>query len=303
MELQFQRQQQQQQQCQYEAVPASKAAAKARSSKCKFVGVRQRPSGRWVAEIKDTTHKIRVWLGTFETAEEAARAYDEAACLLRGSNTRTNFAAPVHAAASPASPQPDSPLASRIRTLLTHKKLKKNTVPPPASSHQQAAVPFAPGTTTYRHASDIVAAGSNVSPGSTSSTSSSISFAVSGTGAADHRTPSPSLSSHMTYQWVNNGSEELHLTSQHLEHQPWPAVLRATVPPLAGGNPHCPVIADTRRTETQDDSASASASPDGAAMSGVVQERDDGFDIGNDPCDSLWDLPPICQLSCRSIMY
>ncbi|KAJ6761711.1 SHN SHINE DNA BINDING / TRANSCRIPTION FACTOR [Salix koriyanagi] len=57
----------------------------------KFVGVRQRPSGRWVAEIKYTTQKIRLWLGTFETAEEAARAYDEAACLLRGSNTRTNF--------------------------------------------------------------------------------------------------------------------------------------------------------------------------------------------------------------------
>ncbi|KAF4397197.1 hypothetical protein G4B88_009043 [Cannabis sativa] len=57
----------------------------------KFVGVRQRPSGRWVAEIKDTIQKIRMWLGTYETAEEAARAYDEAACLLRGSNTRTNF--------------------------------------------------------------------------------------------------------------------------------------------------------------------------------------------------------------------
>ena len=53
--------------------------------------MRQRPSGRWVAEIKDTIHKIRVWLGTCDTAEEAARAYDEAACLLRGSNTHTNF--------------------------------------------------------------------------------------------------------------------------------------------------------------------------------------------------------------------
>ncbi|KAE9588775.1 hypothetical protein Lal_00042244 [Lupinus albus] len=79
----------------------------------KFVGVRQRPSGRWVSEIKDTTKKIRMWLGTFETAEEAARAYDEAACLLRGSNTRTNFITHVSM---------DSPLASRIRNLLKDRK-------------------------------------------------------------------------------------------------------------------------------------------------------------------------------------
>ncbi|XP_068307659.1 ethylene-responsive transcription factor ERN1-like [Pyrus communis] len=79
----------------------------------KFVGVRQRPSGRWVAEIKDTTQKIRMWLGTFETAEEAARSYDEAACLLRGSNARTNFITHVSL---------DSPLASRIWNLLNTKK-------------------------------------------------------------------------------------------------------------------------------------------------------------------------------------
>ncbi|CAA2938114.1 ethylene-responsive transcription factor ERF042-like [Olea europaea var. sylvestris] len=60
----------------------------------KFVGVRQRTSGRWVAEIKDSQQKLRLWLGTFDTAEDAARAYDAAARQLRGANARTNFELP-----------------------------------------------------------------------------------------------------------------------------------------------------------------------------------------------------------------
>ncbi|KAI4384063.1 hypothetical protein MLD38_009832 [Melastoma candidum] len=60
----------------------------------KFVGARQRQSGRWVAEIKDSLQKVRLWLGTFGTAEEAARAYDEAAKALRGANAWTNFDLP-----------------------------------------------------------------------------------------------------------------------------------------------------------------------------------------------------------------
>ncbi|KAK1281693.1 Ethylene-responsive transcription factor RAP2-11 [Acorus calamus] len=94
----------------------------------KFVGVRQRPSGRWVAEIKDTTQKIRMWLGTFETAEEAARAYDEAACLLRGSNTRTNFST-THISISS-----NSPLASRIRNLLNNRRPSMKTPPSTTST-------------------------------------------------------------------------------------------------------------------------------------------------------------------------
>ena len=67
----------------------------ANSSERKFLGVRQRPSGRWVAEIKDSSQKLRLWLGTFDSAEEAAMAYDCAARLLRGRNAKTNFPTPA----------------------------------------------------------------------------------------------------------------------------------------------------------------------------------------------------------------
>lgn len=127
---------------------------------CRYKGVRKRKWGKWVSEIRLPNSRQRIWLGSYDTAEKAARAFDAALFCLRGCSAKFNFPGNP-----PVIPGGESLTSAEIQVVAARfaneEALKSRSESGLPSSDFQAESPsstsFSSGTVAVSCASDAVA--------------------------------------------------------------------------------------------------------------------------------------------------